>query len=179
MYRSTTSGSARSFRGPPAGRGGLYVRSCRAVVPREQYAKWEYQDGQMPRLAAVRRSTRFPVGKQVAARHSTDQRGPWLHRRALEPPALALRQPAPDAEPLIVLEGVLQALGANLTAAADLLCFPGGATLLREKRLRIGLRTQRAILPAQFSGIVNVDVETVVHQRDDDLRHCAPPAPSR
>src|SRR5580658_371582 len=99
MYRSTTSGVRSLFGGPPAGRGGLYVRSCRAVVPREQYAKGEYQDGQMPRLAAVRRSTRFRVRKQVAALHSAGQCGPGyiaarlsrLRSRSDNPPQMPKR----------------------------------------------------------------------------------------
>ena len=64
----------------------------------------------------------------------------WLHGLALQPPALALRQATPDAETLIVLERVAQALGADLAAAADPLGLPGRAALLREERLRIGLR---------------------------------------
>src|SRR5215470_7337340 len=36
-----------------------------------------------------------------------------LHGLALESPPFALRQPAPDAEPLVVAEGVLQALRAH------------------------------------------------------------------
>src|SRR5580658_1287291 len=116
-------------------------------------------------------------GGRSLPRHGRRPGLPGLDRLALEPPALALRQPAPDAEPLIVLEGVLEALGPNLTAPADLLRLPGGAALFREERLRIGLRAQRAILPVQLFGIVNVDVESVVHQRDDDLSHYAPPAP--
>jgi hypothetical protein len=66
----------------------------------------------------------------------------------LEPAALPFRQPAPDAEPLVVLEGVLQALGADLAPNADLLGFPGGAALLREERLRVSLGAEGTLLPA-------------------------------
>src|SRR3979411_3001599 len=124
-----------------------------------------------PGLAAA------PRGPSGAAARPAPRSG--LHGLALEPPALALRQPAPDAEALVVLERVLQALGPDLAATADFLRLPGGASLLREERLRIGLRAQRAILPVQFSSIVSVDAEPVVHQRDDDVSHSAPPAPSR
>src|SRR4051794_16262335 len=71
---------------------------------------------------------------------------------ALEPAALPLGEAAPDAEPLIVLECVLQALGADLAAGADLLRLAGRAALLGEERLGIGLRTECPFLPAGFLG---------------------------
>src|SRR5258705_8445299 len=58
-------------------------------------------------------------------------------RLALHPAPFTLGQPAPDAEAFIMLQRVLQALHADLTAPADLLGLPGGATLLREESLRI------------------------------------------
>ena len=67
----------------------------------------------------------------------------WVSYRAfLELASLALRQPAPDAEPLVVGEGVLEALGPDLAPDADLLGLAGGAALLGEERLRIGLSAQ-------------------------------------
>jgi hypothetical protein len=70
-------------------------------------------------------------------------------RPALEPPALALGQPAPDAEPLVLAERVLQAVALDLAADADALGLPRRTALLREERLRVGLRAQRLLLPRQ------------------------------
>src|SRR5262249_27248153 len=92
---------------------------------------------------------------------------------ALEPAPFPLRQPAPDPEPLVVLERVFQALGLDLTAAAHFLGFPGRAALLGEERLRIGLRTQRAVLPVQAPGIVLAGTKGAGR---DDLTHGAPPS---
>src|SRR6266851_3490143 len=94
---------------------------------------------------------------------------------ALQPAALTLRQASPDAEPLIMLERVFEALRPDLAAAAHPLGFPGGTALLREERLGIGLRAQGPVLPAQFPGIILAHAETVVHQREDDVSHSAPP----
>ena len=67
---------------------------------------------------------------------------------ALEPAALSLGHAAPDAEPFVMLERVLQALGPDLAAAADPLGLARRAAFLREERLRIRLRAQRSVLPA-------------------------------
>src|SRR5215475_7441032 len=101
----------------------------------------------------------------------------WLHAppHRLDPAPLSLRQPAPDAEPLVVTEGILEALRAHLAAAAHPLGLAGRAALLREERLRIGLRAQRPVLPALLPGIVCADPK-LAHQRDDDICHGAPPA---
>lgn len=76
---------------------------------------------------------------------------------ALDPSALALRQTAPDSEPLVVLQRVLKALATHLAAPADPLGLPGGTALLREERLRIRLRAQRAVLPTQVINIFRMD----------------------
>src|SRR4051812_16897522 len=68
-------------------------------------------------------------------------------RTPLQAPALPLGQSAPDAEPLVVLEGVLKALATHLAAGADPLRLPGGPALLREEGLRVGLGAQRSLLP--------------------------------
>src|SRR5215467_8186665 len=94
---------------------------------------------------------------------------------ALQAPALALRQAAPDAEPLVVLERVLQALGPHLAAPAHALGLPGRTALLRKERFRIGLSTQCPILPVRLRGLVRADAERVVHKRDDCVSHSAPP----
>src|SRR5215813_2304803 len=95
-----------------------------------------------------------------------------LEGSALDPAPFPFRQPAPDPEPLVVLERVLQALGTHLTAAAHLLGFPGRAALLRKERLGIGLCAQRTVLPVQALGIVLTDTEDAER---DDFRHGAPP----
>jgi len=79
----------------------------------------------------------------------------------LEPTAFTFGKPTPDPETLVVLQRVLKALGADLTAPADPLGLPGGAALLREKRLRICLCAERHVLPAQAFN---------VFWTDDDLR---------
>src|SRR6478672_5951672 len=91
---------------------------------------------------------------------------------ALDPAPFPFRQPAPDPEPLVVLERIFQALGANLTAAAHLLGFPSRAALLGEERLRIGLCAQRIVLPVLAPGIVLADTK---YPERDDLSHDAPP----
>src|SRR5581483_3495253 len=68
---------------------------------------------------------------------------------ALEPAALPLRQPAPDAEPLVAGQRVVQAVGADVAAATDPLRLAGRAALLREERLRICLSAQCLLLPGQ------------------------------
>src|SRR5690606_29752212 len=51
----------------------------------------------------------------------------------LQPAALPLGEPTPDAEALVVGQRVLQALGTDLAGQADLLGLAGGAALLREE----------------------------------------------
>jgi hypothetical protein len=82
---------------------------------------------------------------------------PALARLTLDATAFSLGQTAPDAETLVVLQRVVQALGPHLAAPADPLGLPGGTALLREERLRIRLRAQRAVLPAQFVSILWTD----------------------
>src|SRR5215468_1172599 len=94
---------------------------------------------------------------------------------ALEAAALAFGEATPDSEALVVFERVLKALGAHLAGAAHLLGLPGGATLLREERLRICLGTQRAVLPRRTPCVVLADTKDVEPERDD-LSHGAPPS---
>src|SRR6516162_5783864 len=96
---------------------------------------------------------------------------------ALQAPAFPLRHAAPDAEPLIVLQGVLQALGPDLAAPAHSLSLPGRSSLFREERLRICLRAQGPVLPAQLVDIIRANEH--VRQRDDDLSHSASSLPTR
>src|SRR6266581_4280197 len=95
----------------------------------------------------------------------------------LQAAALTLGHAAPDAEPLVVLERVLQALGPDLAAAAHALGLPGRSALLREERLRICLCAQRLVLPAQLVDLIWTDED--LRQRDDDLSHSASSLPTR
>src|SRR3954453_23438580 len=73
---------------------------------------------------------------------------PWeLACAAAQPAALPLGEAAPDAEALVVGQRVLEALGADRALHADLLGLAGGAALLREERLRVGLGAERTLLP--------------------------------
>src|SRR5262249_37067277 len=91
------------------------------------------------------------------------------------PPALPFGQAAPDPEPLVVRERVLQALGPYLTATTHPFGFPGRTALLRKEGLRIGLRAQRPVLPRRLCGLIRANVKRVVHNRDDCVSHSAPP----
>src|SRR6266702_6042498 len=93
----------------------------------------------------------------------------------LQAAPLTLGHAAPDAEPLVVLQRVLQALGTDLAAAAHPLGLPGRSSLFREERLRICLRAQRLILPAQLVLVLWTDED--LRQRDDDLSHSASSLP--
>src|SRR5215468_762604 len=132
-------------------------------------------------MATRQADGKTPTGRQAACyRPGSPAEAGGKRRRpryrsaglALEPAPLPFRQPAPDPEPLVVLERVLQALGANLTAATHLLGFPGRAALLGEERLRIGLCAQRTVLPVHAPGIVLADTK---YAERDDLSHGAPP----
>src|SRR5690349_17858264 len=101
-------------------------------------------------------------------------RPPGCSGAALETAALAFGEAAPDSEALVVFECVFKALGAHLAGAAHLLGFPGGATLLREERLRISLGAQRAVLPRNALGFILADTKDVEPEWDD-LSHGAPP----
>src|SRR3954453_23563732 len=111
--------------------------------------------------AGGRRELRWPrpEARPELARGEEDgvllggQRGPFSGGAATEAAALALGQAAPDAEALVVGQRVLQALGPDLAAGADLLRLAGRAALLREERLGAGLRTQGAPLPALLVGV--------------------------
>src|SRR5580693_9235490 len=90
---------------------------------------------------------------------------------ALEAAAFTLGHAAPDAEPLVVLECVLQALGPDLAAAAHPLRFTGRAALLRKEGLGISLCAERLILPARLVNLFWTDEDLC--QRDNNLGHCA------
>src|ERR1035437_10081967 len=77
----------------------------------------------------------------------------------LELATFSLGKPTPDAEPLVVLERILQALAAHFAAHADFLGIARGAALLREERLGISLSAQGAFLPGQciLGGVDQLD----------------------
>src|SRR5690606_10048719 len=79
--------------------------------------------------------------------------------------------PLPTRRSSDLLERVLKALRTHLASPAHLLGLASGAALLRKKRLRVGLRAQCALLPAQLFTVC------AVRQRDDHLAHSAPPCP--
>lgn len=97
----------------------------------------------IPRIGI--RITTPPPGKVKNSGFS--QQSLSLDNALLEAAPLTLRETAPDSKALIVGEGILQALVANLTTQANPLRFPGRATFLREKGFRIGLRAEGAVLP--------------------------------
>ena len=53
-------------------------------------------------------------------------------------------------------QGVLEALGADLAARADLLGLAGGTALLGKERLGVGLGAQSALLPGQLAVVGGV-----------------------
>src|SRR5579872_5166132 len=99
-----------------------------------------------------------------------------LARLPLQPTPFPLGHAAPDPEPFVVLERVLQALGSDFAAAADPLRLPGRSSLLREERLRVRLRAQSPVLPAKLVNVFRTDEH--LRQRDDDLRHSVSSPPT-
>src|SRR5690606_9709238 len=68
----------------------------------------------------------------------------------LETAPLPFGEAAPDTEAFVMLQRVFQTFRPHLARVADLLGFPRRAALLGEERLGVGLRAQRALLPAQI-----------------------------
>ncbi len=68
----------------------------------------------------------------------------------LELAPLALRQAAPDAEPLIVTKGVLEAFTADVAGQTDPLGLARRTALFREERLGVRLRAKGTLLPHEF-----------------------------
>src|SRR6478609_5004200 len=122
------------------------------VRPNGQRANPAIRNEAMPNGPAARHPYRV-MGRRGAG---------WSARGALEPATLALAEPAPDAEPLIMGEGIGQAFGADLAAGADLLGLAGRTPLLGEERLRIGLSAQCSFVPFRFAGL---------HRREGNLPH--------
>src|SRR5690625_1193018 len=89
----------------------------------------------------------------------------WLDGALLQLPTFSFRQASPDAEALVMCQRVLEALVLYLACQADLLGLPGGTALLREERLRIGLRAQSTLLPAHLLGVAEqqVDIRPLLH----------------
>jgi hypothetical protein len=100
----------------------------------------------------------MPQALTAGLRPDADTRAsPALHYLPLDTATFPLGKTAPDAEPLVVPERVIQALGPDLAAPAYPLGLARGAALLREERLRIRLRAQRPFLPAQAISIFRTD----------------------
>src|SRR5690554_5210528 len=68
--------------------------------------------------------------------------------------AFALGETAPDAEPLVIGERVLEALGAYFAGCADLLRVARRSALLGEESFGVCLCTQRIGLPGECGVIV-------------------------
>ena len=85
-----------------------------------------------------------------------DVRRPLDHL-TFDPPAFSFGQTTPDAEPLVVLQRVLQALSPNVAPPADSLGLPGRTALLWEERLRICLCTKRPVLPTHVIYVFRTD----------------------
>src|SRR5262245_45783871 len=75
-------------------------------------------------------------------------------RSLLQLAPLAFRESAPDAEPLVMRQRILQALAADVAGQADSLGLTCGSALFRKEGLWIGLGTQRPLLPGQLAGFV-------------------------
>src|SRR5450631_4605430 len=72
------------------------------------------------------------------------------HRSFLHATPFAFGKSAPDPEPLVVGECVLEALHPDVTGQADPLGLSGRPALLREEGLRVGLSAQGTLLPLQL-----------------------------
>src|SRR3954447_2448488 len=110
------------------------------------------------------RRSDYATDRRSPAGSPTGEAGPGRRRSAgatLEPTALALRQPAPDPEPLVMAQGVLQAVAAHGAASAHALGLSVRAALLREEGFGVGLRAERFFLPGQRLGRVFVEQETL------------------
>src|SRR3982750_3079351 len=90
-------------------------------------------------------------------------------RPPLEPAPLPLGESAPDAEALVVPQGVLEAVTAHVAPAADLLGLPRRPALLREEGLRVGLSAQGLLLPRQKL----LHLFVIVVEQEAELRHGA------
>src|SRR5580692_8639708 len=98
-----------------------------------------------------------PAHNTVHAQPTAGLRSDALNHLAFDPPSFAFGQTAPDAEPLVVLQRVLQALGPDLAPPADPFRLPGGTALLWKERLRIRLRAQRLVLPTHVIYVFRTD----------------------
>src|SRR5262245_54952802 len=108
--------------------------------------------------------TRTPAGTRVGA--------PRSDRALLQLAALSFGQPTPDPEPLVVGKCVLEALSSYLAPHADLLGLAGGAALLGEERLRIGLGAERTLLPGELAlpaTRIRHDQQQLVHDPSSTL----------
>src|SRR6476469_4492680 len=92
-------------------------------------------------------------------------------RALLQLAALPLGQPAPDAEPFVLAQRILEALAAHLATEAHPLRLTSGTTLFGKERLGIGLSAQGALLPTQRTFVAFFELQS------NQLMHGIPPRP--
>src|SRR5690606_25045536 len=120
------------------------------------------------RRRTVRSSTRTRGRSRTRVTSVAGTLGGALDGALLQLATLPLGKTAPDAEALVVCQGVLQALGAHLAADADLLGLTRRAALLREEGLGVSLCAQCALLPR---GLLGIGVGTRQECHDLQLVH--------
>ena len=92
----------------------------------------------------------MPVSGELTGRSDRiRRRARELDGFAAEAATLALGEPAPDAEALVVGERVVEALGTDFAALADALGLAGRSALLGEERFGVGLGAERIRLPGE------------------------------
>ena len=69
--------------------------------------------------------------------------------------ALPFRKAPPDPKTFILLEGIFQAIHADLTGEAYFLSLAGTTAFFREKCLRVGLRAQGLFLPRKLLRVLS------------------------
>src|SRR6478752_6660610 len=124
-------------------------------------------DDALPAPAGVLRSSASSSGTAATCTRTPARcrgRTSRSDRALLQLAALSLGQTAPDAEPLVIGQGVLEALRPHLTAHADLLGLARRAALLREERLRVRLGAQRTLLPGELTLLSATRVRPDDHQ---------------
>src|SRR5262245_34633596 len=103
-----------------------------------------------------------------------------LSGAALEAAAFTLRKAAPDPEPFVVPERVLQAFGLHVTPRADALGLAGGTPLFRKERLRVGLRAQSPLLPLRrVPQQIRQDQSAAIHVFPPSRAPASPTQPPR
>ena len=97
---------------------------------------------------------------------------------ATDAAAFTLAHPAPDAELLAVLEGVLEAVLTHDTASAHFLGFAGARTTLGEEEVGVDAQAVGVVLPGPFLGFGFV-IQRHEFLRQRMARTGSPPAAMR